>query len=73
MLLLYVYAIVEASEFDTLLPGQSRSQYRFNKDRTKFVYKTFKEEPRLIGYSLYDKDQIKKILATNDWKSNLNI
>lgn len=73
MLLSYVYSVVDAVKFDELLPGESRSSYRFNNDGTKFIYKTFREESRLVGYPLYNKVQIKRILGRPEWKKCLSL
>lgn len=73
MLLSYVYAVVDAAMFDTLLPDKSRLNYRFNNDQTKFIYKTYKEEPLLVGYSLYNNQQIQAIVSMDGWKNNLNV
>ena len=73
MLLSYVYSVVDAVKFDELLPGESRSRYRFNNDGTKFIYKTFREESRLAGYPLYNKAQIKRVLVRPEWKKCLSL
>lgn len=73
MLLSYVYSVVDAEKFDELLPGESRLNHRFNNSGTKFIYKTFREESKLVGYSLYNKDQIKKVIGRAEWKKCLSL
>lgn len=64
----FVYAVVSASRFDDLYPGQDRSSFRFSTDKSKFIFKTFKEDNRLVGIPLYSKDNIKRVLSLPDWK-----
>lgn len=62
----YIYAIVNS---DMLKVLQLYSQnVRFNKDKTKFLFKTYKEEPRLINVPFYTKTKIKEILGKEEWK-----
>lgn len=73
MLLTYVYAVVDASKFEELFPEENRAKYRFNNDGTKLIYKTYKEDPRLMGYSLYNNSQIKRVLKCPEWKKCLSL
>lgn len=44
---------------------------RFNKDKTKFIFKTYKEEPNLINVPLYTKERMKNLLKTDEWRSSM--
>nr|QOI90487.1 hypothetical protein HWQ62_00351 [Pyramimonas orientalis virus] len=67
----FIYAIVEKHMLDILKIKEE--SVRYNKDKTKFIFKTYKEEPKLANVSLYSKDRIKQILKTDEWRSNLNV
>lgn len=64
----FVYAVVNASRFDELLPGQDRKSFRFSTDKSKFIFKTFTEDNRLVGVPLYSKENIKRVLSLPQWK-----
>lgn len=64
----FVYAVVNASKFEELYPGQDRSSFRFSTDKSKFIFKTFKEDNRLVGIPLYSKENIKRVLSLPAWK-----
>lgn len=66
--LCYVYAIMPIDDYKHKFGSSEMNDVRLNKARTKVLMKTFKEEPRLVGYPLYSKEQIKKILGTSEWK-----
>ena len=46
----FMYAVVNV-KFDELYPGQDRSSFRFSTDKSKFIFKTFKDN-RLVDSSL---------------------
>jgi len=66
----FIYAIVDSSYIQTL--SLNREKLRFNVDKTKFIFKTYKEEPRLVSVPFYTKKHIKNLLLTKEWKNNLH-
>lgn len=64
----YVYAIMPIDHYKNKFGSSNINDVRSNKAGTKVLIKTFKEEPKLIGYPLYSKEQIKKIIGTSEWK-----
>ncbi len=67
----FVYAILDSSYLRTM--SLNRETLRFNVDGTKFLFKTYKEEPKLVNVPFYPKQYIKKLLLTKEWRNNLNI
>lgn len=67
----FIYAILDSSYIQTL--SLNRETLRFNVDKSKFLFKTYKEEPRLVNVPFYPKKYIKNLLSTKEWRNNLNI
>lgn len=67
----FIYAIVEVDMIPVL--GLNPNTLRFNNTQTKFLFKTYKEEPRLVNTRFYTKQKIKAILHANEWRNSLNI
>lgn len=68
----FIYAIIETNKAN--MNGiKHTSQLRFNNDKTKFIFKTYKENSNLRNVPLYSKEKIKKILQKEEWRTNLNI
>lgn len=67
----FIYAIVDVDMINVL--GLDRSKLRLNNTGTKFLFKTYKEEPILVRTRFYTKQKIKSILATNEWRNSLNV
>lgn len=67
----FVYAILDSSYIQTL--SLNPESVRFNRNRTRFVFKTYKEEPLLVNTPFYTKSHLKKILQDEEWRNNLNI
>ena len=65
----FIYAIVDKNMMESL--NVKESTVRFNKDRTKFIFKTYKEEPNLVNVPLFTKERIKTMLKTDEWQSKL--
>lgn len=65
--LCYVYAILSLDAYKTLFGEDDIDLHRLNNTRSKVLFKTFTEEPRLKGLPLYSKSQIKKILTMSEW------
>jgi hypothetical protein len=65
----FIYAIVEKHMVETL--KVDLNTIRFNKDKTKFIFKTYKEEPNLINVPLYTKERMKNLLKTDEWRSSM--
>ena len=67
----FIYAILDSSYIQTLsLNGET---LRFNVDKSKFIFKTYKEEPKLVNVPFYPKKYIKDLMLTKEWRTNLNI
>jgi hypothetical protein len=65
----FVYAIVDTS-FLAKLDNIDINHLRFNKHKTKCIIKSYTEIPKLSGFPLYSKSQIKKILLNDDeWRN----
>lgn len=67
----FVYAVLDSSYIQTL--SLNPESVRFNRNRTRFVFKTYKEEPLLVNTPFYTKSHLKKILQDKEWRNNLNI
>lgn len=67
----FVYAVLDSSYIQTL--SLNPESVRFNRNRTRFVFKTYKEEPLLVNTPFYTKSHLKKILQDEEWRNNLNI
>jgi hypothetical protein len=65
----YIYAIVDASMVQIL--GVDPTHVRFNKDKSKFIFKTYRENSKIVNTPLYAKKQIVKILKNEEWNLNL--
>ena len=65
----FIYAVVEKHMADIL--KVDLETVRFNKDKTKFIFKTYKEEPNLINVPLYTKERMKNILKTDEWRNSM--
>jgi hypothetical protein len=65
----FIYAIVDKNMAAALNVDLSKA--RFNKDNTKFIFKTYKEEPNLVNTPLYTKERIKSLLKTDEWRSTM--
>ena len=66
----FIYAILNIDMLDVL--GMDKLKVRLNNNSTKFIFKTYKEEPRITNTPLYTKKAIKKLLNTDEWKTHLN-
>jgi len=66
----FVYAILNTDMLDVL--KLDSTAVRFNKYGTKFLYKTYKEEPLIKNTPFYTKKTIKTILSNDEWRNNLN-
>lgn len=67
----FIYAIVDVQMIPVL--GMNPNTLRFNNTQTKFLFKTYREEPKLVNTRFYTKEKIKEILQTNEWRNSLNI
>lgn len=67
----FVYAILDSSYIQTL--SLNPESVRFNRTKTRFVFKTYKEEPLLVNTPFYTKSHLKNILQNDEWRNNLNI
>jgi hypothetical protein len=65
----FIYAVVETDMMGSL--NVKENTVRFNKYRTKFIFKTYKEEPNLVNVPLYTKERIKQMLKKDEWQSKL--
>lgn len=68
----YIYAILDIHKYNQIFNYHYSENLRFNNDKTKVLFKTYKEEPKLIGIPLYSKENIKIILNTREWINSLN-
>jgi hypothetical protein len=67
----FIYAIVDVNMINVL--GLNPHTLRYNNTHSMFLFKTYKEEPRLVNTRFYSKERIKDILHTNEWRNSLNI
>ena len=69
---IFIYAILDSSYIQTLSLNRE-TLLCFNVDKTKFLFKTYKEEPKLVNVPFYPKRYIKDLMLTKEWRNNLNI
>lgn len=67
----YIYTIIDVSKIkniklDTI--GVNIKNVRYNSKKSKILCKFIGEKANLMNTPLYNKEQIKKLLYTDEWK-----